>query len=174
MKQDIENILQKDPAARSKLEVLLCYPGLHALWIHRAAHALWNAKAFLAGRLLSHIGRTLTGIEIHPGARIGNRVFFDHGMGIVIGETAIIGDDCTIYQGAALGGLSLEKGKKRHPTLENHVMVGSGAKILGDITIGSHTKIGANAVVTKSLPPNVTAVGIPAKILEKPTEKTKP
>jgi serine O-acetyltransferase len=170
LKQDISIVFDRDPAARTHFEVLTTYPGVHALILHRLSHWLWKMKLYWLGRLLSHIGRFLTGIEIHPGATIGRRVFFDHGMGIVIGETAIIGDDCTLYHGVTLGGTSWNKGK-RHPTLENGVVIGAGAKVLGPITIGKNAKIGSNAVVVKDVPANATAVGIPARILEE--EKAK-
>jgi serine O-acetyltransferase len=163
--EDIRTIRKKDPAARGSLEIFLCYPGLHALWMHRCAHRLWNWKWPLLPRLISHFARFLTGIEIHPGARIGRRVFIDHGMGVVIGETTVIGDDCLIYQGVTLGGTSLSKGK-RHPTLEEHVVVGSGAKVLGNITLGHHSRVGSGSVVIKSSRPHTTMVGIPAKSIE--------
>ena len=170
LKQDISIVFDRDPAARTHFEVLTTYPGVHALILHRFSHWLWSIKLFWLGRLFSHIGRFLTGIEIHPGARIGQRVFIDHGMGIVIGETAIVGDDCTLYHGVTLGGTSWNKGK-RHPTLENGVVIGAGAKVLGPITIGKNARIGSNAVVVKDVPENATAVGIPARILEE--EKAK-
>lgn len=166
IREDIQAFLAKDPAAGSALEVALCYPGLHALWAHRVSHRLWNNGYRLQARLHSNLARMLTGVEIHPAAVIGRRVVIDHGSGVVIGQTAVVGDDCLFYHGATLGGHSLSGGK-RHPTLGNNVMVGTGAKILGDITIGDNTKIGANAVVTKSLPADVAAGGIPARILEK-------
>ena len=155
-------IFERDPAARGLLEVVLCYPGLHALWWHRAAHALWRRRLVLIPRLLSHVARTLTGIEIHPGARIGRRVVIDHGAAVVIGETAEIGDDCLLYQGVTLGGVSLEKGK-RHPTLEDHVVVGAGAKVLGPITLGRGARVGANSVVIRDVPAGATVVGSPAR-----------
>lgn len=170
LKEDISIVFDRDPAARTHLEVLTTYPGVHALIIHRFSHWLWKKHFFWLGRLSSHIGRWLTGIEIHPGATIGRRVFIDHGMGIVIGETAEIGDDCTLYHGVTLGGTSWNKGK-RHPTLETGVVIGAGAKVLGPITIRKNAKIGSNAVVVKDVPENATAVGIPARILEE--EKTK-
>jgi serine O-acetyltransferase len=163
--EDVRAIRAKDPAARSTLEILLCYPGLHALSWHRLAHGLWLWRVPLLPRLLSHLTRFFTGIEIHPGATIGRRVFIDHGMGVVIGETAVVGDDCLIYQGVTLGGTSLSKGK-RHPTLEEHVVVGSGAKVLGDITLGHHSRVGSGSVVVKSAPPRSTIVGIPGRVLE--------
>ena len=162
LREDIDAVLARDPAARSRLEVLLCYPGLHALLFHRLAHGAWNAGWPLIGRLFSHLGRMLTGIEIHPGARIGRRVFIDHGMGVVIGETSEIGDDVTLYQGVTLGGTSLNAGK-RHPTLENGVIVGAGAKVLGPLTVASGARVGSNAVVLADVPAGVTVVGIPAK-----------
>ncbi len=170
LKQDIAVVFDRDPAARTHFEVLTTYPGLHAIMLHRFSHWLWRIKLYWLGRLFSHIGRFLTGIEIHPGATIGHRVFIDHGMGIVIGETAVIGDDCTLYHGVTLGGTSWNKGK-RHPTLESGVVIGAGAKVLGPITIGKNAKIGSNAVVVKDVPENATAVGIPARILEE--EKAK-
>ena len=165
LRSDIQCILERDPAARSGWEVLTCYPGLHALILHRRAHWCWNHGFKWLGRFISHVSRWLTGIEIHPGATIGRRVFIDHGMGVVIGETAVIGDDCTLYDGVTLGGTSWNKGK-RHPTLEQGVVIGAGAKILGPITIGAQAKIGSNAVVVKDVPANATAVGIPARILD--------
>lgn len=170
IKEDISIVFERDPAARTHVEVLTTYPGVHALLMHRLSHWLWKADFFWLGRFLSHIGRWLTGIEIHPGATIGRRVFIDHGMGVVIGETAVIGDDCTLYHGVTLGGTSWNKGK-RHPTLEAGVVIGAGAKVLGPITIGENAKIGSNAVVVKDVPANATAVGIPARILEE--EKSK-
>jgi serine O-acetyltransferase len=162
LKEDIDAVFARDPAARSRLEVLLCYPGIHALIFHRAAHALWRRGWHLPARLLSHLARMLTGIEIHPGARIGRRLFIDHGMGVVIGETAEIGDDVTLYQGVTLGGVSLDKGK-RHPTIGNGVIVGAGAAVLGPFTVGEGARIGSNAVVLKPVPPGVSVVGIPAR-----------
>ncbi|WP_345797270.1 serine O-acetyltransferase [Castellaniella sp. MT123] len=165
LREDIACIHERDPAARSRIEILTCYPGLHAILIHRMAHRLWIRHWYWAGRFVSHLGRLLTGIEIHPGARIGNRVFIDHGFGVVIGETAEIGDDCTIYQGVTLGGTRLYKGEKRHPTLEEGVVVGAGAQILGGFTVGAHARIGSNAVVIKPVPAGATAVGNPARII---------
>lgn len=170
LKEDISIVFERDPAARTHFEILTTYPGVHALIMHRFSHWLWQARFYWLGRFFSHIGRFFTGIEIHPGATIGHRVFIDHGMGIVIGETAIIGDDCTLYHGVTLGGTSWNKGK-RHPTLEQGVVIGAGAKVLGPITIGKNAKIGSNAVVVKNVPENATAVGIPARILEE--EKAK-
>lgn len=164
--EDIQAVRDRDPAARSILEVILCYPGIHALLLHRLAYCLWHCHLTVLARWISMVNRFLTGIEIHPAAQIGRRVFMDHGMGIVIGETAIIGDDCTLYQGVTLGGTSLLPGK-RHPTLEAGVVVGAGAKVLGPITIGMDAKIGSNAVVVNSVPAEATAVGIPARILPK-------
>ncbi len=164
LKEDIAVVFDRDPAARSRWEVLTCYPGLHALAWHRAvAHPLWRRGFKWLARFISHVGRFLTGIEIHPGATIGRRVFIDHGMGIVIGETAEIGDDSTLYHGVTLGGTSWNKGK-RHPTLGRNVVIGAGAKILGPITIGDEAKVGSNAVVVRDVPPGATAVGIPARI----------
>ena len=163
-REDIESIRSRDPAARSWTEVILCYPGLHALLFYRVAHACWNRRFYLLGRFLSHVAKILTGIEIHPGAQIGRRFFIDHGSGVVIGETAIVGDDVTLYQGVSLGGTSLHKGK-RHPTLEDGVIVGSGAQILGPMTIGAGARIGANAVVLTEVPKGATMVGIPARMV---------
>ena len=172
--EDLRTVRRKDPAARNVVEILLCYPGLHALWGHRIAHRLWLWRVPVLPRLLSHLSRFLTGIEIHPGATIGRRVFIDHGMGVVIGATAIVGDDCLIYQGVTLGGTSLGPGK-RHPTPEDHVVVGSGAKVLGDITLGAFTRVGSGSVVIKSSPPHSTIVGIPGRnIEEKPAEERRP
>ena len=170
LREDINCILERDPAARSRWEVLTCYPGLHALWMHRLAHACWNHGMRWLGRFVSHLSRFLTGIEIHPGARIGRFVFIDHGMGIVIGETAEIGDGSTIYQGVTLGGTSTKKGAKRHPTLGRDVIVGAGAKVLGGFSVGDGARIGSNAVVVKEVPAGATAVGNPARILHKETE----
>ena len=170
LKEDISIVFDRDPAARTHLEILTTYPGVHALMMHRFSHWLWKARLYWLGRFFSHIGRFFTGIEIHPGATIGHRVFIDHGMGVVIGETAVIGDDCTLYHGVTLGGTSWNKGK-RHPTLQQGVVIGAGAKVLGPITIGKNAKIGSNAVVVKDVPENATAVGIPARILEE--EKAK-
>ena len=166
LRSDIQCILDRDPAARSTWEVLTCYPGLHALLLHRLAHWLWGRGLRWLGRFISQISRALTGIEIHPGARIAGCVFIDHGMGIVIGETAEIGVGCTIYQGVTLGGTSLSKGAKRHPTLGRNVVVGAGAKVLGGFTVGDNASIGSNAVVTKPVPAGATAVGIPARIIQ--------
>jgi serine O-acetyltransferase len=165
MKEDFACILERDPAARNKTEIFFNYPGLHAVWLHRIAHGLWNTNWKLLARMLSQMNRFITGIEIHPGAQIGRRFFIDHGMGVVIGETAVIGDDCTLYHGVTLGGTSWQPGK-RHPTLENNVVVGAGAKILGPITIGSGARVGSNAVVVKPVPENATVVGIPGRIIQ--------
>jgi serine O-acetyltransferase len=165
IKADIECILERDPAARSRFEVLTCYPGLHAVILHRPAHACWNAGFKWLGRFISQLARWFTGIEIHPGAKLGDRVFFDHAMGVVVGETAEIGDGCTIYQGVTLGGTSLYKGAKRHPTLGKNVVVSAGAKVLGGFVVGDGAKIGSNAVVIKPVPAGATAVGIPARII---------
>ena len=169
-KEDIAVVFDRDPAARSTLEVITLYPGFHAIVIHRLANWLWRTGLKWLARFISHMGRWLTGIEIHPGATIGRRVFIDHGMGVVVGETAEIGDDCTLYHGVTLGGTSWDKGK-RHPTLKPGVVVGAGAKILGPIIIGANARIGSNAVVVKAVPDNATAVGIPARILDSETEK---
>jgi len=166
IRSDIQCILDRDPAARSTWEVLTCYPGLHAVIFHRLAHACWTHGFKWLGRFVSHIARFLTGIEIHPGALVGQRVFFDHAMGVVVGETAEIGDDCTIYQGVTLGGTSLYKGTKRHPTLGRGVVVGAGAQVLGGFAVGDGAKVGSNAVVTKPVPAGATAVGNPARIIQ--------
>jgi serine O-acetyltransferase len=166
LREDIACILERDPAAKSSFEVLTCYPGLHALVLHRWAHACWTRRLHWLGRFISHVARFLTGIEIHPGASIGRRVFIDHGMGIVIGETAEIGDECTLYQGVTLGGTNLYKGAKRHPTLGRGVVVSAGAKVLGGFTVGDGARVGSNAVLLKPVPAGATAVGIPARIIE--------
>lgn len=166
LQEDIETIFNRDPAARNKLEVLLCYPGLHAQLFHRLSHKCWNGGWTTLARFISHLSRMFTGIEIHPGAKIGRRVFIDHGMGVVIGETAEIEDDCTIYQGVTLGGVSLNEGK-RHPTLAKGVVIGAGAKVLGPFTVGEGAKVGSNAVVTKAVPAYATAVGNPARMIVK-------
>ena len=168
-REDIGVVFKRDPAARNAWEVITCYPGFHALMIHRLAHRLWGAGLKWPARFTSHLGRWLTGIEIHPGASIGRRFFIDHGMGVVIGETSEIGDDCTLYHGVTLGGRSLDKGK-RHPTLADGVVIGAGAKILGPITIGAGARIGSNAVVVKDVPAGATAIGSSARILEKRDE----
>ena len=169
LKDDINGIIAQDPAARSRLEVLLCYPGLHALLLHRVAHGLWRRRWLLPARMVSQFTRWLTGIEIHPGARIGRRVFFDHGMGVVVGETAEIGDDVLIYHGVTLGGTSLVRGK-RHPTVGSRVIIGAGAKVLGAITVGDGARIGANAVVVADVAPGTTVLGIPARVVGESAE----
>lgn len=166
LKSDVQCILERDPAARTFWEVLTCYPGVHAVLLHRLAHACWTHDLKWLGRFISQLSRFLTGIEIHPGAKIGERVFFDHAMGVVVGETAEIGDGCTIYQGVTLGGTSLYKGTKRHPTLGRGVVVGAGAQVLGGFTVGDGAKVGSNAVVTKPVPAGATAVGNPARIIQ--------
>jgi len=163
MREDIQTVFAKDPAAKSVSEVILCYPGLHAIWVHRIAHFLWKHKLFFIARLVSHITRFLVGIEIHPGANIGRRFFIDHGMGVVIGETAEIGDDVLLYQGVVLGGTTLEK-KKRHPTLGNSVVVGAGAIVLGAITVGDGARIAAGSLVVHDVPSGATVVGVPGRI----------
>jgi serine O-acetyltransferase len=161
-KEDMEMVFDRDPAARGILEILTCYPGLHAIWLHRVAHGLWNKKLPFLARLLSHVNRFVTGVEIHPGAQIGRRFFIDHGAGVVIGETSDIGDDVTIYQGVVLGGVSVKKGK-RHPTIGSKVVIGAGGIILGPVHIGEGCQIGAGSVVVMNIPPYTTAIGIPAK-----------
>ena len=163
-REDISTVLERDPAARTRLEVLLCYPGLHALWTHRLTHWLWTHRLPLLARAISQFARFLTGIEIHPGARIGARLFIDHGMGVVIGETTTMGNDVTIYQGVTLGGTGKNKGK-RHPTLRNNVVVGAGAQILGNITVGENCRVGAGSVVLSDVPENSTIVGVPGHII---------
>lgn len=165
LREDIRTIRERDPAAKNYVEILLCYPGLHAIWFHRIAHFLYKKKWHTTARLISQLNRSLTGIEIHPGAKIGKRLFIDHGMGVVIGETTEIGDDCLIYKGVVFGGTTLEK-KKRHPTLGNRVIVGSNSTILGAITIGDGAKIGSGSVVVKAVPPGATVVGVPGRIVE--------
>jgi serine O-acetyltransferase len=164
MREDIATVLERDPAARSRLEVFLCYSGLHAIWFHRVSHGLWNRRLFLIARCLSQVGRLLTGTEIHPGAKLGRRFFIDHALAVVIGETAVIGDDVTLYQGVTLGGTGKEHGK-RHPTLLDNVVVGSGAKILGNITVGRNCRIGAGSVVLRNVPDESTVVGVPGHII---------
>jgi serine O-acetyltransferase len=164
IREDVANVVEHDPAAKSRLEVFLCYSGLHAVWFHRMNHWLWNHRSFLMARMLSQAARFLTGIEIHPGARIGRRLFIDHGNGVVIGETTIVGDDVTLYQGVTLGGTGKEHGK-RHPTIEDGVVVGGGAKILGNITVGKNCRIGAGSVVLRNVPDNSTVVGVPGHII---------
>ena len=168
IREDIQTIKERDPAAKNYVEILLCYPGLHAVWFHRLAHFFYRRDWFTTARLISHFNRSFTGIEIHPGAKIGRRLFIDHGMGVVIGETSEIGDDCLIYKGVVLGGTTLEK-KKRHPTLGKRVIVGSNATILGAITIGDGARIGSGSVVVKPVPPSVTVVGVPARVSESMT-----
>ena len=164
IREDVANVMEHDPAAKSRLEVFLCYSGLHAVWFYRMNHWLWNHRLFLLGRMLSQAARFLTGVEIHPGAKIGRRLFIDHGLGVVIGETAIVGDDVTLYQGVTLGGTGKEHGK-RHPTIEDAVVVGGGAKILGNITVGKNCRIGAGSVVLRNVPENSTVVGVPGHII---------
>jgi serine O-acetyltransferase len=170
IRSDIKAVFDRDPAARSTLEVIFCYPGLHAVWFHRVSHWFWKRELWFLARLTSHFGRFFTGIEIHPGATIGKGFFIDHGMGVVIGETAEIGENVTLYHGVTLGGVSWEK-VKRHPTLGDNVVIGSGAKILGPFTVGKDSKVGSNSVVVKEVPPNSTVVGIPGRVVmatEKP------
>ena len=164
IREDVANVMESDPAAKSRVEIVLCYAGLHAVWFYRVNHWLWNHGLGLAARWLSQVARFLTGIEIHPGAKIGRRLFIDHGMGVVIGETTTVGDDVTLYQGVTLGGTGKEHGK-RHPTIEDGVVVGGGAKILGNITIGKNCRIGAGSVVLRNVPDNSTVVGVPAHII---------
>src|SRR5271156_181563 len=164
-REDVQTVFRFDPAARTRLEVVLTYPGLHSIWIHRAAHWMWEHRLKLLGRIASEVGRFLTGVDIHPGAIIGRRFFIDHGMGVVIGETAEVGDDVIIYQGVTLGGTSLKK-EKRHPTIEDHVMISAGAAVIGPVRIGRGSRIGAGAVVISSAPPYSTIVGIPGKVIE--------
>lgn len=173
IRRDIQSIFDRDPAARSVLEILLCYPGLHAVWGHRLSRWFWVRGFNLIGRWISQLARGITGIEIHPGATIGPGFFIDHGMGVVIGETAEIGANVTLYHGVTLGGASLNKGK-RHPTLEEGVVVGTGAKVLGAITIGANSRIGANAVVVKSVPPNSVVVGVPGQVVRRREPRTAP
>jgi serine O-acetyltransferase len=164
IREDVATLLERDPAAKSRLEVFLCYSGLHAVWFHRINHWLWNHGFFLLARWLSQVARFLTGIEIHPGAKIGRRLFIDHGLGVVIGETAIVGDDVTLYQGVTLGGTGKEHGK-RHPTIEDNVVIGGGAKVLGNITVGRNCRIGAGSVVLRNVPEHSTVVGVPGHII---------
>ncbi len=168
LKEDIQTIQGRDPAAKNYVEILLCYPGLHAIWLHRIAHFFYQRKWYTLARLISHYNRQLTGIEIHPGATIGRRLFIDHGMGVVIGETSEIGDDCLNYKGVVLGGTTLEK-NKRHPTLGNRVIIGSNSTVLGAITIGDGARIGSGSVVIKPVPPGATVVGVPGRIVESMT-----
>lgn len=163
VREDIQTVFAKDPAARTVWEVVVCYPGLHAIWLHRAAHSLWRRKLLFLGRLLSHINRWLTGVDIHPAARIGRRLFIDHGMGVVMGETTQVGNDVLMYQGVVLGGTSLEK-RKRHPTIGNNVVVGAGATVLGPVTVGDNARIGAGSVVIKDVPAGATVVGVPGHL----------
>jgi serine O-acetyltransferase len=172
-RRDVTAALERDPAVRSRLEVVLCYPGVHALAFHRLAHRLWGAGWFVTARFVSHVSRFLTGIEIHPGARIGSGVFIDHGMGLVIGETAEVGDDVTLYQGVTLGGTSLKR-EKRHPTLERDVVVGTGAAVIGAITVGEGARIGAGSVVVAEVPPNSVVVGVPGKVIYRDGRKVAP
>lgn len=171
LREDIQTVFAKDPAAKTIWEVILCYPGLHAIWMHRISHHLWTHKLFFLARFTSHIARFLTGVEIHPGAKIGKRVFIDHGMGVVIGETAEVGDDVLMYMGTVLGGTSLEK-VKRHPTIEDGVVIGAGSILLGPITVGKGAKIGAGSVVVRPVPPGATVVGVPGRIAEPECPKT--
>jgi len=170
LKEDIQMIKERDPAAKNYAEILFCYPGLHAMWFHRIAHSLYERRWYTTARLVSHLSRWLTGIEIHPGAKFGRRVFIDHGMGVVIGETSEIGDDCLLYKGVVLGGTTLEK-KKRHPTLGKRVVVGSNSTILGAISIGDGARIGSGSVVVKPVPPGATVVGVPGRIVESLTSE---
>ena len=172
IREDIACVFERDPAARSTWEVITCYPGFHALLIHRLAHWLWRMKMRWLARFVSHVSRFLTGIEIHPGAKIGRRVFIDHGMGVVIGETAELGDECTLYHGVTLGGTTWNKGK-RHPTLGRGVVIGAGAKLLGPIAVGDGARVGSNAVVVKDVPRGATAVGIPARVILDEHDKTR-
>jgi serine O-acetyltransferase len=171
LREDIACVFERDPAARSKLEVLTTYPGLHAVWLHRLSHRMWKWRWHWLARMSSHLGRWLTGVEIHPGATIGRRFFIDHGMGVVIGETAEIGDDCTLYHGVTLGGTSWQK-EKRHPTLGRNVVIGAGAKVLGPITLGDNARVGSNSVVVKDVPPGATVVGIPGRIITPVEDET--
>lgn len=175
IREDINSVFNRDPAARSALEIIFCYPGLHAVWFYRIAHWFWIHNCYFLGRFISHLGRFFTGVEIHPGARIGNKFFIDHGMGVVIGETAEIGDNVTLYHGVTLGGVTWDK-VKRHPTLDDNVVIGSGAKILGPFTVGKGAKVGSNSVVVKEVPPNATVVGIPGRVVmeEKKDDTARP
>jgi len=170
LRRDIQAAWDRDPAVRSTLEIILCYPGLHAVWLHRSAHWFWNRGLRLIGRFISHLNRFLTGIEIHPAARLGPGLFIDHGMGVVIGETSEVGENVTIYQGVTLGGTSLER-KKRHPTIGNNVIIGSGAKILGPFMVGDNSKIGSGSVVVKEIPPNSVVVGVPGRVIYRDGKK---
>lgn len=173
LREQVETIMREDPAAKGWIEVLCCYPGLHAVLLHRLAHRLYRWKMPVAGRFINQFSRWMTGVDIHPGARIGRRLFIDHGTGVVIGETAVVGDDCLIYQGVTLGGTGKEKGK-RHPTIGNRVVIGAGAKILGNITIGDDVRVGAGSVVLKSVPPHSTVVGIPGRIVRSRMDNEEP
>lgn len=176
IRDDIYSVFDRDPAARSVLEIIFCYPGLHAVWFYRVAHWFWTHNCYFVGRFISHLGRFFTGVEIHPGARIGKKFFIDHGMGVVIGETAEIGDNVTLYHGVTLGGVTWDK-VKRHPTLDDNVVIGSGAKILGPFTVGKGAKVGSNSVVVKEVPPSATVVGIPGRVVmqeEKKEETVRP
>lgn len=174
LREDINSVFERDPAARSVVEIIFCYPGLHALWVYRIAHFFWVNEFYFLGRFTSQVGRFLTGIEIHPGAKIGRKFFIDHGMGVVIGETAEIGDNVTLYHGVTLGGVTWDK-VKRHPTLEDNVVIGSGAKVLGPFTVGKGAKIGSNSVVVKAVPENATVVGIPGRmVMEEKNKETRP
>ena len=176
IREDIYSVFDRDPAARSVLEIIFCYPGLHAVWFYRLGHWFWTHGFYFLGRFTSHLGRFLTGVEIHPGAKIGRKFFIDHGMGVVIGETAEIGDNVTLYHGVTLGGVTWDK-VKRHPTLDDNVVIGSGAKILGPFTVGKGAKVGSNSVVVKEVPPNATVVGIPGRVVmqeERKAEETRP
>ncbi|HKS71648.1 MAG TPA: serine O-acetyltransferase [Terriglobales bacterium] len=164
IREDIDTVMDRDPAAKSRVEIFFCYSGLHAVWFYRVNHTLWNHGFFFLGRFLSQVARWLTGIEIHPGAKIGRRLFIDHGMGVVVGETTIVGDDVTMFQGVTLGGTGKEHGK-RHPTIDNGVVIGGGAKVLGNITIGENCRIGAGSVVLRNVPANSTVVGVPGHII---------
>jgi len=173
MRKDVQAVFKRDPAARNLCEVIFCYPGLHAIWLYRLAHFLWVREFISLARFISHISRFLTGIEIHPGAKIGKRFFIDHGMGVVIGETSEIGDDVLIYQGVVLGGTTRER-KKRHPTIGNYVVIGAGATILGPVKIGDGARIGSGSVVVKSVPTGATVVGIPGRVMERKKRLVKP
>lgn len=164
-RRDLQATLDRDPAARSAIEVALLYPGLHAVWAHRVSHKLWLHHRYFAARAISQLGRAITGIEIHPGAKLGPGLFIDHGMGVVMGETAEVGADVTIYHGVTLGGTSLTKGQKRHPTIGDRVIIGAGAKILGPVVVGADSRVGANAVVVRSVPPNSVVVGVPGQVV---------
>jgi serine O-acetyltransferase len=164
LRRDIQAARDRDPASRSTLEILFCYPGVHSVWLHRIAHWFWKRRFLFVGRFISHLNRFLTGVEIHPGARLGPGLFIDHGMGVVIGETTEVGENVTIYQGVTLGGTSLER-KKRHPTIGDNVVIGAGAKILGPFTVGENSKIGSGSVVTKKVPPNSVVVGVPGRVI---------